>query len=268
MAPELPHQIVGIRPGREAARDDVPGRRLPSDAGVRRSFRHQPTIQFYVTVESTARIASASGGEPVRAGIRIPLRSQSRLPDASTEIVALKICRYDSIRSPGYRRGRHRGGRRSAALRLAYTGSGVPRSSGGGAIRSARARRGRQSATAALHIACLALGLGPGDTVVDGAEHFRRHRQLRALLRRRRGLRRHRCRNAESQCAGAHAKLVDAARSGGCPRRSSRCISRDSPATWRRFLGSRSRIRLPGHRGRLHAIGAHCADGSRVGSCR
>ena len=39
IAPELDQHVVGIRPRRETARDHVPGRRQPPDAGVRRSLR-------------------------------------------------------------------------------------------------------------------------------------------------------------------------------------------------------------------------------------
>ena len=42
------------------------------------------------------------------------------------------------------------------------------------------------SATSALHVACLALGLGKGDLALDGAQYVRRVGKLRALLRRRR----------------------------------------------------------------------------------
>lgn len=42
------------------------------------------------------------------------------------------------------------------------------------------------SATSALHIACLALGLGPGRPAMDRTEHLRRFGQRGALLRRRR----------------------------------------------------------------------------------
>ena len=48
------------------------------------------------------------------------------------------------------------------------------------------------SATTALHIACLALGVGPGDVVWTSPDHLRGQRQLRAVLRRAGGLRGHR----------------------------------------------------------------------------
>ena len=48
------------------------------------------------------------------------------------------------------------------------------------------------SATSALHLACLALGRRSGRPRVDQPDHLRRQRELRALLRRRGRLRRHR----------------------------------------------------------------------------
>jgi dTDP-4-amino-4,6-dideoxygalactose transaminase len=48
-----------------------------------------------------------------------------------------------------------------------------PRSRGCGAAHAVAVN----SATSALHIACMALGLGPGDDAVDGARHLCRLRQ-------------------------------------------------------------------------------------------
>ena len=71
----------------------------------------------------------------------------------------------DSLRPPGHQRRRHRRGRGGPALGLPHAGPGRRRASSRRSPRCA-ARRTRvavNNATAALHIACLALGVGPGD---------------------------------------------------------------------------------------------------------
>ena len=46
MAPGLAHKIVGIRPGEKMHEIMCPADDSPSDAGIRRSLRDPPTINF------------------------------------------------------------------------------------------------------------------------------------------------------------------------------------------------------------------------------
>ena len=73
------------------------------------------------------------------------------------------------------------------------------------------------SATAALHIACLALGLGPGDWLWTVPNTFVASANCRALLRRRGGFRRHRPGHLQHDLAALAAKLEAAERAGTLP---------------------------------------------------
>ena len=161
---------------------------------------------------------------------------------------------------------RHRRGRRGAALGLPDPGTGRPAFE-----QPWRPRVGAphavavNSATSALHIACLALGLGPGDLLWTVPNTF----------------------VASANCArycGADVdfvdidprtwnisvsaladKLDDAERDGPTAEgRRARCISPASPATARRSGRWRERLRLSGHRGCL-ARGRRDHDGEPVG---
>ena len=184
MAPELPHEVVGIRPGEKLHEVMCPA----DDSHLTLEFDDhyviQPTIQF-CRQSSTSRVNQlGEQGRPVEQGFEYhsgPNPHFLTIP----EIVALNRrspASDDPLRPAGHHAGRHRRGRRGAALGLPDARAGRARVSSRRSPRAA-ARRMRvavNSATSALHIACLALGLGPGDCAVDHAEHLRRLGQLRA----------------------------------------------------------------------------------------
>ena len=107
------------------------------------------------------------------------------VPRASTESLPAQLDEHrtrDPLRARRASRRRHRG-RASRCLRSDWLTQGPAID----ALRAAVRRLCRaphavavSNATAALHIACLALGLGPGRPLVDLAQHLRRLGQLRA----------------------------------------------------------------------------------------
>ena len=103
-----------------------------------------------------------------------------------------------SPRDPGLRRPRLRGGprrrRRRPALGLAQHGPARPRRSSASSPSTSAPSTSLalSSCTAALHLACIVAGVGPGDEVIVPVDDLRRHGERRSLLRRHAGLRRHR----------------------------------------------------------------------------
>ena len=188
MAPELPQRDRRHPARREAARDHVPRRRLAPDAGVRRSLRdpadhpvrHPSRLRHQPAGRDRARRSQQgfeynSGNNPhflsvERSREACNARCRRMIPYGRQDITAE----------------RHRGRRRGPALGLpdAGTGGAALRAGGRRAIAAPRMRWRSNSATSALHIACLALGLGPGDLLWTSPNTFVASANCGAVLRR------------------------------------------------------------------------------------
>jgi UDP-4-amino-4,6-dideoxy-N-acetyl-beta-L-altrosamine transaminase len=163
----------GHSTGREAARGHVPEGRLAPHAGVRRSLRHPADDQF--RPRRALRLQPALRDRHARRpGLRVQLGRQSALPRGGAAArVAARSCGV----IPG---GRQVIGAQDidAVVEVLESdwltqGPAIPAFERAlAAYCGARQAVAASSATAALHIACLALGLGPGDRLWTSPSTF------------------------------------------------------------------------------------------------
>ena len=182
----------------------------------------KPSIQFSGVVDFSVN-RCGERGRPVEQRLRIPFRPQSAFPGDR------RNCRAQSHRRgrmiPYARQDRHSGrcrrGRRGPSLGLSHARTG------GSSLRAGSCVANRHphavavnSATSALHIACLALGLEGRRPPLDGPQYVCRIGELRAILRRGCRFRRHRSDHLESEHSGTQretdARRTDRAVSQGC----------------------------------------------------
>ena len=252
MAPGLPHQIVGIRPGEKLHEVMCPG----DDSHLTLEFGDhyviKPSIQFSGVVDfSVNRLGER--GPAGRAGLRVPLGQEPAFPDdRGNRRPQSQSPTCDSVRPPGRHAGRHRRGRRRAAVGLPHAGSGRPPLRGGRREpRECAHAVAVNSATSALHIACLALGLGPGDLLWTVPNTFVASANCAPLLRRRRGFRRHRPVYLEPERGGAEGEAGRGAPRGRLPKVVVPGALRRPADRAGSDLGAGPGIRLQGPRGRL-----------------
>ena len=254
--PDLPHKIVGIRPGEKLHEIMCPARRLAPDAGVRRSLRDPADDQRSASSVDYAINARARTAKPVARGLRIQLRHQPALPAASPRSARSTASRrrHDPVRPPGIDEADIEAVVDGAALGLPDPGPGgrALRGGGRGAVRRAARGGGQQRHLGPAHRLPGARRSGPGDVVWTVPNTF----------------------VASANCArycGAEVDFVDidprtynmsvagagaqAARRRGrrdaCRRSSCRCTSAASPATCEAIRALAERLRLPHDRGRL-----------------
>ena len=266
-------EIVGIRPGEKTARGHVSGGRLAPDAGVRRPLRHPADDPVLASVARLLGQQAGRDGRPVEQGFEY---NSGRNPHflSVEEIVEFNRRRGRCMIPYGRQditRGRHRGGRRGAALGLAHAGAGRPALREGGRRACCGARHAVAVNSAHRRAAPRLPGARPraGRPRLDRAQHLRRLGQLRALLRRGGRLRRHR--SAHLQHERARARATSSSRRsarGRLPKVVVPVHFGGQPCDMAAIRDARAASTASGSRGRLARDRRRAIDGEPVGSCR
>ena len=227
-----------------------------SAAGIRAGAQGQPRAAPAGRHQQGAATCSASRPRsPSKQGLRDLVAWWRRRSALAEEGSRMSDIASHSRRQARSRRARGRGGRRVILSGWVTQGPEVAAfESEFAAFVGAPHACAVSNCTTALHLALLAVGVGPGDEVITVSHSLHRHRQRHSLLRRHAGLRRHRGRRASTSIPALD-RGGDHAADQGDPRASTSSACRaTSPRSWR----------SPARR-RLAVIeDAACATGSEI----